>query len=222
MNTKVLYCKPYADDIKEACRNSIWLIKRRIGLVPSLYVIQVGDNPASSTYVRNKEKACEEVGIKHKTIKLNNETTQEEIIGLIEHLNKDDKCNAILVQLPLPEHMDENAVLQSISGEKDVDGFTVHNAGLSSLGLQGVEPCTPMGVMDVLESEGIDLTGKHAVVIGRSNIVGKPMARLLLESDATVTICHSKTQNLEEITKTADIIVVAVGRPKFLNRPEMV
>lgn len=222
MDTKVLYCKPYADDIKEACRNSIWLIKRRTGLVPSLYVIQVGDNPASSTYVRNKEKACEEVGIRHQTIKLSADTSQEELIEGIKALNEDDECNAILVQLPLPEHIDENEVLQSIDGKKDADGFTIHNAGLSALGLEGIDPCTPMGVMEILESEGIEVAGKHAVVIGRSNIVGKPMSRLLLDADATVTICHSKTPNIEEYTKQADILIVAVGKPKFLANPEAV
>lgn len=222
METNILYCKQFADQIKMACRQSVWFAEKTHNRTPHLCVVQVGDNPASTTYVKNKETACEYVGIRSTIMKLEESITEDDLIVEIEKLNCDDDVTAILVQLPLPKHIDENAVLQTILPIKDADGFTIYNNGLSALDLEGIDPCTPAGVMEVLEESGIEIAGKHAVVIGRSNIVGKPMARLLLNADATVTMCHSKTENLESFTKQADILVVAVGKAKFIKNPEAI
>ena len=184
---------------------------------PGLAVIIVGDDPASHVYVRNKKKGCEEVGFLSREYALKEETTQEELIDLVEKLNKDNEIDGILVQLPLPKHLDDKKVIEHIDPAKDVDAFSYHNVGRITVGDYDFLPCTPAGVMELLKEYNIDVTGKNAVVIGRSNIVGKPQALLLLQSNATVTVAHSKTQNLSEVTKSADILVVAIGKAKFVT-----
>ena len=187
------------------------------GIQPHLAVVLVGENPASQVYVRNKENGCIKAGIRSTVIRLDEGCTQEELEKTVSSLNEDASVHGILVQLPLPRHLDEARVLRLIDPDKDVDGFHAMNSGRLMNGQPGFVPCTPLGVMKLLESYGIDPTGKHAVVIGRSNIVGKPMAMLLLQANATVTVCHSRTQNLKEITKQADILVAAVGRANFVT-----
>lgn len=187
------------------------------GIEVSLAVIIVGDDPASKVYVNNKKKACEKLGITSYEYVLPESTTQEELMQTVKELNKRDDITGILCQLPLPAHLDGNAVIDAISPEKDVDCFSPTNVGLLNIGRGRLSPCTPAGIMDMLEYKNISVAGKHCVVIGRSNIVGKPMSALLLAADATVTVCHSKTQSLKEITKTADILIAAVGRPKFVT-----
>ena len=187
------------------------------GVEPCLVVIVVGNDPASRVYVNNKKKACELVGIKSVEYALPEETTQEELIALIEKLNKDDSVNGILCQLPVPKHIDEEAVLCAINPKKDVDAFHPENVGHIMIGDFKLLPCTPAGIMTMLHHENIDLEGKNCVVIGRSNIVGKPMAMLLLKENATVTVCHSRTKNLKEIAANADILVVAIGKAKFVK-----
>lgn len=182
-----------------------------------LAVIQVGSDPASSVYVNNKKKACEYIGVKSLAYELPEETTQEELIELIEELNGREDVNGILVQLPVPAHIDEEKILLAISPEKDVDGFHPVNVGNLSIGRAGYVSCTPAGVIQLLKRSGVEIEGKECVVLGRSNIVGKPMAMLLLRENGTVTVCHSKTKNLKEITKRADILVVAIGKPKFVD-----
>ncbi len=187
------------------------------GVNPCLAVIIVGDDFASRTYVNNKKKTCEEVGIKSLEFALPAETTQDELHELVEKLNADESVNGILCQLPIPAHIDEKVILNAIKPEKDVDAFHPVNAGHIMIGDCVLKPCTPAGIMEMLKYEGIDVAGKNCVVIGRSNIVGKPMAMLLLAASGTVTVCHSKTQNLAEITKNADILVAAVGKAKFVT-----
>ena len=187
------------------------------GVVPGLAVILAGSDPASEIYVRNKGKGCEETGIYSRTVKLPEETTQQELEAEIDRLNADPAIHGILVQLPLPGHLDEQAALARILPEKDVDGFHLINAGHLMTGTEGVTACTPRGALYMIKSTGIDLTGKEAVVIGRSNIVGKPMAMLLLKENCTVTVCHSRTRNLAEHTRRADILVAAVGKPRFVT-----
>jgi methylenetetrahydrofolate dehydrogenase (NADP+)/methenyltetrahydrofolate cyclohydrolase len=184
---------------------------------PSLAVILVGNDPASLTYVRNKTKECLEVGISPKDYHLPEDTPEEKLLELIGNLNKDDDIDGILVQLPLPKHINTNKILNAISPYKDVDGFHPENVGKLMIGTPFVEPCTPKGVIRLLEHYGISVEGKRAVVLGRSNIVGKPMAIMLLHRNATVTICHSKTKDLSEITKQADILVSAIGIPNFVK-----
>lgn len=184
---------------------------------PGLAVILVGDDPASQTYVKNKKKACDEVGFYSEEYRLPAETTQDELLKLIDKLNGDDKINGILVQLPVPKHIDDTAVIQAIAPEKDVDAFGYANVGKIMIGNFDFVPCTPAGVMQLLKAYSIDVSGKTAVVVGRSNIVGKPQAMLLLHENATVTIAHSKTKNLAEVTKAADILVCAVGKAKFIT-----
>ena len=187
------------------------------GVVPGLAVVLVGDNPASQVYVRNKVKACEDSGL-HSVLERYPATLAEaELLGRIDALNRDPAIHGILVQLPLPAHIDAHKVIEAISPEKDVDGFHVASAGALMVGQPGFWPCTPYGCMKMLESIGYDLRGKHAVVIGRSNIVGKPMALMLLQENATVTVCHSATQNLKAITLQADVIVAAVGKINLLT-----
>jgi len=185
---------------------------------PGLAVILVGDNPASQVYVRNKVKACEQVGIHSLLEKTPDTLTEIELLLKIKALNEDPKIHGILVQLPLPAHIDTQKVIEAISPEKDVDGFHISSAGALMSGTQGFWPCTPFGCMKMLESIHYDLKGKHAVVIGRSNIVGKPMAMMLLQKNATVTICHSHTQNLADLTRQADLIVAAVGVRNVLTK----
>lgn len=187
------------------------------GINPGLAVIIVGDDPASRVYVNNKKKACEEVGVYSEEYALPKETKQEELIELIEKLNNDKKISGILVQLPLPEGIDEEAVINAINPKKDVDAFHPVNVGKIMVGNYDFVPCTPAGVMELIKESGIDVSGKECVIVGRSNIVGKPQAMLLLHSNATVTICHSKTKDLKEKTKNADVLVVAVGRPNFIT-----
>ncbi|MDD7173822.1 MAG: bifunctional methylenetetrahydrofolate dehydrogenase/methenyltetrahydrofolate cyclohydrolase FolD [Clostridiales bacterium] len=187
------------------------------GMMPHLTVVLVGENAASQVYVRNKENACKKAGIRSTVLRLPENCTQAELEDAVRALNEDASVHGILVQLPLPDHLDEAAVLRLIDPDKDVDGFHAMNSGRLMNGQRGFVPCTPLGVMRMLEAYGIPVRGKHAVVIGRSNIVGKPMAMLLLAADATVTICHSKTENLAQIARQADILVAAVGRPRFVT-----
>lgn len=190
---------------------------KKYGRVPCLAVIIVGEDPASQTYVRNKVLGCEEVSMKSLKYEFPNGTAQEDIATTIKTLVNDDNVDGILVQLPLPKGYDEKYLLDLIPETKDVDGFCASNIGLLALGSPRTISCTPFGVMRLLKSTGVDLTGKNAVVVGRSNTVGKPMAMLLLNANCTVTVCHSKTQNLKEITKNADILVAAIGKPKFIK-----
>lgn len=187
------------------------------GRTPCLSVIIVGEDPASQTYVKNKVLGCAEVGMKSLKYEFPNGTKQEDIADVIKTLANDDKVDGILVQLPLPKGYDEKYLLDLIPEEKDVDGFCANNLGLLAMGNPRTISCTPFGVMKLLESTGVELAGKNAVVIGRSNTVGKPMAMLLLNANCTVTVCHSKTQNIQEIASKADILVVAIGKPKFLK-----
>ena len=187
------------------------------GIMPHLAVVLVGENPASQVYVRNKENGCIKAGIRSTVIRLEESCTQQELEETVQRLNRDESVHGILVQLPLPRHLDEASVLRLIDPDKDVDGFHAMNAGRLMNGQKGFVPCTPLGVMKLLEAYDIQPDGKHAVVIGRSNIVGKPMAMLLLAANATVTVCHSHTQNLAEITRQADILVAAVGRANFVT-----
>jgi methylenetetrahydrofolate dehydrogenase (NADP+)/methenyltetrahydrofolate cyclohydrolase len=184
---------------------------------PGLAVIIVGDNPASKVYVRNKHKACAEVGIYSEIHALPSETTDEELLSLIRQLNANDRIHGILVQLPLPAHLNEELVISNIDPKKDVDAFSEVNAGKIMIGRPDFMPCTPAGVMTLLERTGIEVAGRECVVIGRSNIVGKPMAMLLLAADGTVTVCHSKTKNLAEVCRRADILVVAIGRAEYIT-----
>ena len=190
---------------------------KKFSVEPTLAVVLVGEDKASQTYVRAKEKACNEYGIKSVAHRLSENTTQAELLALINVLNLDDSIHGILVQLPLPKHIDTNTVLATIDPAKDVDGFHAVNVGKLVSGLDGFVPCTPLGVMEILKEYDIEVAGLNAVVIGRSNIVGKPMANLLLNASATVTITHSKTKNLKEICKNADLIVAAIGKPFFLK-----
>lgn len=188
------------------------------GVSITLAVIQVGNDPASSVYVGNKKKACEYIGIHSLSYELAESTTQEELLTLVETLNSDSKINGILVQLPLPSHIDEDLVIKTISPAKDVDGFHPQSVGALSIGQKGFVSCTPAGVIQLLKRSGTLIEGKECVIIGRSNIVGKPMALLMLRENATVTICHSRTKNLKEVAKRADILIVAIGKPLFVNK----
>ena len=216
MSAKILDGKILSAEIKEQVSRRVSALKQR-GVAPGLAVILVGDDPASEIYVRNKEKGCEETGILSRTIKMEKGTTQKALEDEIRKLNADPAIHGILVQLPLPEHLDEKAALEKILPEKDVDGFHLINAGHLMTGTEGVVPCTPKGALYMIRSAGIDLSGKEAVVIGRSNIVGKPMAMLLLQQNCTVTLCHSRTKNLEDHTRRADILVAAVGKTGFVT-----
>ena len=213
---KILDGKAVSLKVKESVKVRAAELKK-FGVEPTLAVILVGEDKASQTYVRAKEKACNEYGIKSVAHRLSENTTQAELLALINVLNLDDSIHGILVQLPLPKHIDTNTVLATIDPAKDVDGFHAVNVGKLVSGLDGFVPCTPLGVMEILKEYGIDVAGLNAVVIGRSNIVGKPMANLLLNASATVTITHSKTKNLKEICKNADLIVAAIGKPFFLK-----
>ena len=213
---KILDGKAVSLKVKESVKVRADELKK-FGIEPTLAVVLVGEDKASQTYVRAKEKACNEYGIKSVAHRLSENTTQNELLALINVLNLDDSIHGILVQLPLPKHIDTNVVLAAIDPRKDVDGFHAINVGKLVSGLEGFVPCTPLGVMEILKEYGIDVAGLNAVVIGRSNIVGKPMANLLLNASATVTVTHSKTKNLKEICKNADLIVAAIGKPFFLK-----
>ncbi|MFC4808393.1 bifunctional methylenetetrahydrofolate dehydrogenase/methenyltetrahydrofolate cyclohydrolase FolD [Paenibacillus sp. GCM10023250] len=188
------------------------------GIVPGLAVVLVGEDPASQVYVGNKEKACHQLGFYSEVHRLPTATSQEALLDLIDKLNRQSTINGILVQLPLPKHIEEKAVIDAISAEKDVDGFHPVSVGNLVIGDDSLLPCTPAGVIELIKRTGVDIAGKHAVVIGRSNIVGKPVAMLLLREHATVTICHSRTANMADIAKTADILVVAIGKPNAIGR----
>ncbi len=209
---KLIDGKEISKSIRSELSNKISLLKKAVGLA----VVLVGNNSASQVYVKNKIKACEEVGIKSFAHYLPENTSQTELENLLKKLADDETVHGILVQLPLPKHISEDA-LRLIPHEKDVDGFSAENVGSLCLKQKGTVPCTPYGIMKMLEYENIDICGKNAVVVGRSNIVGKPIAMLLLNSDATVTVCHSKTKNLKDICKSADILIVAIGKAKFIK-----
>ena len=213
---KILDGKAVSLKVKESVKVRADELKK-FGVEPTLAVVLVGEDKASQTYVRAKEKACNEYGIKSVAHRLSENTTQNELLALINVLNLDDSIHGILVQLPLPKHIDTNVVLAAIDPRKDVDGFHAVNVGKLVSGLDGFVPCTPLGVMEILKEYDIEVAGLNAVVIGRSNIVGKPMANLLLNASATVTVTHSKTKNLKEICKNADLIVAAIGKPFFLK-----
>lgn len=208
--------KRVSDSVKEELRNEVKRMRNN-GEQVCLVVIQVGSDAASSVYVNNKQKACDYVGIDSFVYNLYESVSQETVINIIDNLNNDGSVNGILVQLPLPKHLNESEILSRISPSKDVDGFHEYNVGKLMLGEDGVAACTPSGIIKILEHYNIEIAGKKCVVVGRSNIVGKPMAMMLLKEDGTVTICHSKTENLKEICKTADILVCAIGKPKFFN-----
>lgn len=209
--------KAISAQIKEELKEKVSEMKQN-GVNICLAVIQVGDDPASSVYVGNKKKACAYIGIESLSYELPESTTQEELLKLIEDLNVRNDVNGILVQLPLPKHIDEKAVINAIDPKKDVDGFHPQNVGNLCIGQSGFASCTPAGIIQLLKRSGIEIAGKECVIIGRSNIVGKPMALLLLRENGTVTVTHSKTKDLKEVTKRADILVAAVGKPKLITR----
>ncbi|MBQ2896905.1 MAG: bifunctional methylenetetrahydrofolate dehydrogenase/methenyltetrahydrofolate cyclohydrolase FolD [Clostridia bacterium] len=216
MSAQIIDGKKVSARIKEELKTEVEKLKQE-GKSVGLAVMIVGNNSASRVYVDNKKKACAEIGIYSEEYALPEETTQEEILKIIDELNKKEDINGILVQLPLPKHIDEKAVINAIDPKKDVDAFHPVNVGKIMIGDFDFVPCTPAGVMELIKESGIDVQGKECVVIGRSNIVGKPQAMLLLHSNATVTICHSKTRDLKEVTKRADILVAAVGIAKFVK-----
>lgn len=213
---KIIDGKVISKQIKDELKEKVLALKEE-GKELCLAVIQVGNDPASSVYVGNKKKACEYIGIGSASYELPEETTEEELIDLIQKLNTDKNINGILVQLPVPKHINEDKIIQAIDPKKDVDGFHPQSVGALSIGQKGFVSCTPAGVIQLLKRSDISIAGKECVVIGRSNIVGKPMALLLLRENGTVTICHSKTKDLKEVTKRADILVVAIGKPKMID-----
>lgn len=208
--------KKISTELKDEVKEKVAALKSK-GVDVTLAVILVGNDPASTVYVGNKKKACEYTGIISKSYELPEETTEAELLKLIDELNKDSSVNGILVQLPLPKHIDEDKVIKAISPDKDVDGFHPESVGRLSIGAQGFVSCTPAGVIELLKRSNVEIDGANAVVVGRSNIVGKPMSVLLLRENATVTICHSHTKNLKDVCKAADILVVAIGQPKFID-----
>lgn len=208
--------KKISQDIKDELKEEVLALKEK-NVKITLAVIQVGNDPASSVYVSNKKKACAYIGIESLSYELPENTSQEELLDLINKLNLNPEVNGILVQLPVPKHIDEEKVIQAIDPKKDVDGFHVKNVGALSTGSKGFVSCTPAGIIELLKRSHIEIEGKSCVVLGRSNIVGKPMAMLLLRENGTVTICHSRTKNIKEITKQADILVVAIGKPKYVD-----
>ncbi len=211
---KIIDGKKISAQVKDECRERV----AKEGLDVTLAVIQVGNDPASSVYVGNKKKACEYTGMHSLSYELPEETTEEELLALVEKLNRDEKVHGILVQLPLPGHIDEDKVIETISPKKDVDGFHPQSVGALSIGQPGFVSCTPAGVIQLLKRSGVEIDGSECVIVGRSNIVGKPMAMLMLRENATVTVCHSHTKDLKEVTKRADILIAAVGRPRFITR----
>lgn len=213
---EIINGKELAKHIREGLKEEVTELKNA-EIYPKLAVIMVGDDPASKVYVKNKSKACEDVGIEYEEHLLSSKTTREELLELIEKLNNDETVHGILVQSPLPEGIDANEAFRTISPKKDVDGFHPINVGKLSLNQDCFVSCTPYGIMKMLEDYNIPVEGANAVIIGRSNIVGKPLAKCLLNKNATVTVCHSKTKNLKEITKQADILIAAIGKPKFVT-----
>lgn len=213
---KIIDGKHISQEIKDELKQEVAVLKAS-GRECALAVIQVGNDPASSVYVRNKKKACEYIGIRSLSYELDENTSEDELLASIDKLNADPSVHGILCQLPLPKHMDEDKVIKRISPEKDVDGFHPQNVGALVIGQQGFVSCTPAGIIQLLKRSNIQMEGKHCVVIGRSNIVGKPMALLMLRENATVTICHSRTRNLKGLCKEADILIVAIGKPQFIT-----
>ena len=214
--TQIIDGKRISLEIKDELKEKVAKLKEE-GRECCLAVIQVGNDPASSVYVRNKKKACEYIGIRSLSYELPEETTEEELLALIQKLNQDPSVHGILVQLPVPKHIVEDHIIKAIDPRKDVDGFHPMNVGALTIGERGFVSCTPAGIIQLLKRSDIDIEGKNCVVIGRSNIVGKPMALLMLRENATVTIAHSRTKNLKELCKTADILIVAIGKPKFIT-----
>ncbi|MBO4947067.1 MAG: bifunctional methylenetetrahydrofolate dehydrogenase/methenyltetrahydrofolate cyclohydrolase FolD [Lachnospiraceae bacterium] len=208
--------KQISKQIKDELKEQVAAYKAQ-GIEIALAVIQVGNDPASTVYVGNKKKACEYIGIQSVSYELPEETTEEELLTIIDKLNHDDSIYGILVQLPVPKHINENHIIQAIDPKKDVDGFHPQSVGALSIGQAGFVSCTPAGIIQLLKRSGIAIEGKECVVLGRSNIVGKPMAMLLLRENGTVTVCHSRTRDLKEVTGRADILVVAIGRPKMID-----
>ena len=213
---KIIDGKKISAEIKEELKTEVAAYAAQ-GKKCALAVIQVGADPASSVYVRNKKKACAYIGIESLSYELPEETTEEELLALIQKLNDNPDVHGILCQLPLPKHICEDHVIQAIDPQKDVDGFHPQNVGALVVGKKGFVSCTPAGIIQLLKRSNIEIAGKHCVVIGRSNIVGKPMALLMLRENATVTICHSRTENLKEICKEADILIVAIGKPRYIG-----
>lgn len=214
---KLISGKEVSTVIRTKIREQALALRDNHGIQPGLAVILVGNDPASQIYVRNKQKACEEVGFHAFEYKLNENATEEQLLDVISMLNKDNKVHGILVQLPLPDHIDPQTVINNISPEKDVDAFHPMNVGKIMIGDYDFLPCTPAGIMELIDSTGVEISGKNCVVVGRSNIVGKPMAMLMLHRNATVTICHSRTKNLAEICASADILISAVGKAHFIQ-----
>lgn len=217
MSSAIINGKEIGQEIRKSVQKRVEKLKEQ-GITPGLAVILVGENPASKTYVANKQKSCEAIGMFSELIKLPEDVTQEALLDQIRVLNEREDIHGILVQLPLPKHIEEDAVIATISPEKDVDGFSPVSVGKMMLGQDTYLPCTPFGVMKLLEHSGIEVAGKHAVIVGRSHIVGKPMGQLLLQKDATVTYTHSKTPDLPSFTKQADILIVALGRANFITK----
>jgi methylenetetrahydrofolate dehydrogenase (NADP+)/methenyltetrahydrofolate cyclohydrolase len=220
MDPKIIDGKRISKEIKEEIRDKVSKLNRE-GKEVALAVILVGENPASQVYVRNKQKACEFTGIKSLSYNLPEDTSEEELLDLIEELNHRDDVNGILVQLPLPKQINEERILDRIDPKKDVDGFHPVSVGNLSIGRPGYVSCTPAGIIELLKRSDIPMDGKNVVIVGRSNIVGKPMAILMLRENATVTICHSHTKNMREITSQADILVAAIGKPKFFKKEDV-
>lgn len=216
LTAEIINGKELSKHIRQDLADEVVRLKEK-GIEPKLVVVLVGDNPASLSYVKGKEKAAAEIGMASELIRLDADTTEPELLTLLERLNEDDSVHGILVQLPLPEQIAEQKVIDTIDPKKDVDGFHPINIGKMMAGEDGFLPCTPYGIIEMIKSKGIGIEGKHAVVIGRSNIVGKPVGQLLLNENATVTYCHSRTENMAKYTKEADILVVAVGKEHFIN-----
>lgn len=217
MSAQIIDGKAFAEKVRAAVKADVATLTKKYSVTPGLAVVIVGEDPASQVYVRNKSKQTKEVGMNSYHFELPADTSQADLVEKVENLNADPAVNAILVQLPLPKHMDEAAVIETIAPEKDVDGFHVINSGLLATGGKGMVPCTPLGCVMMLKDTLGDLSGKKAVVVGRSNIVGKPVAQLLLDENCTVTIAHSRTQNLKNEVAAADIVVAAVGRPEMVK-----
>lgn len=215
---KIIDGKAISEKVRNEIKEQTQVYINKHGRKPGLAVIIAGDNPASKTYVANKIKACKEVGFNSYCIEFPKNVSEDTLTKKIIELNNNEDIDGILVQLPLPSHLNEKYILSLIADNKDVDGFSAYNMGLLALGRPKIAACTPLGVIELLKSTGESIEGKHAVIIGRSNIVGKPMAMLLLMENATVTICHSKTKNLSETTKTADILIAAIGKPCFVKK----
>jgi methylenetetrahydrofolate dehydrogenase (NADP+) / methenyltetrahydrofolate cyclohydrolase len=217
MSAQILDGKVISKEVQDSIAGEVAQMKDRLGMAPGLHVVLVGENPASQVYVKNKHKTCEKLGFNSVVHKLAADAPESEVLDLVHKLNKDNTVHGILVQLPLPDHIDTQKVMYEILPEKDVDGFHPTNLGKLVIGETPYPPCTPQGIMELIKRSGMEIKGKEAVVIGRSNIVGKPVALLLLHEHATVTICHSRTKDLPGVSRRADIVVAAIGKPKFVT-----